>query len=150
MDAAEYLYKYIEFFFSKEDLEIMLPPKSLSYEMWLSSIHDVYFDTEKKSDEFHYNIKFSPSYKKIMNYADEIKNIREPMKNKEKIYELKKKIEDQYKNLYYYQDIYVYAHYFFESMKINNVFTMDITGGGITLEHFKQKIRDKIKELYQH
>jgi hypothetical protein len=33
-------------------------------------------------------------------------------------------------------------------MKINNVFTMDITGGGITLEQFKQKIRDKIKEIY--
>jgi hypothetical protein len=148
MDAAEYLYKYIEFFFSKEDLETMLPPKSLSYEMWLSSVYDVYFDKKDDPNIFHYNIKFSPPYKKIMIYVDEIKNIKEPMKNKEKIYEIKKKIEDEYKFLYYYQDVYVYAHYFFETMKNNNVFTMNITGGGITLEQFKQKIRDKIKELY--
>lgn len=148
MDAAEYLYKYIEFFFSKEDLESMMPPKPLSYDMWLSSVYDVYLDKESDPNVFHYNIKFTPAYKKIMEYVKKIKEIKDPIKHKDKIYEIKQKIEDEYKNLYYYQDIYVYAHYFFEDMKINKVFTMDITGGGITLEQFKQKIRDKIKELY--
>jgi hypothetical protein len=147
MDAAEYLYKYIEFFFSKEDLQLIMPPKPLSYSMWLSSVYDMY-DTEGDPNVFHYNIKFSPAYKQIIIYADEIKNIRDPINNKEKIDQIKKKIDAEYKNLYYYQDIYIYAHYFFEDMKINNVFTADMTGGGITLEQFKQKIRDKINELY--
>ena len=146
MNAPDYVYKYIEFFFSKEDLESMLPPKPLPYETWLTTAYDVHFDKEKEPNIFHYNIRFSPAYKKIMKYVEEIKKLPHP--DKDKINELNKKIESQYKDLYYYQDIYVYAHYFFETMKNNNVFTMNITGGGLTLEQFKQKIRDKIKELY--
>jgi len=149
MDAPDYVYTYIEFFFSKEDLESMMPPKSLSYETCLSSVYDVFFDKEGDDDVFHYNIRLDPAYKRIMKYLEEIKTSQP---NKSQIDEINQKIENEYKNLYYYHETYVYAHYFFENMRNNNVFTMnlgeEIIGGGITLEQFKQKIREKIKSLY--
>jgi len=152
MDAPECIYKYIEFFFSKEDLESMMPPKSLPYQTWLVSVYDVYFDKEGEPGVFQYNIRFDPAYKRIMKYLEEIEKISDPINNTSQINEINKKIENEYKNLYYYHEIYVYAHYFFENMRNNDVFILDIgeeiIGGGITLEQFKQKIREKIKLLY--
>jgi len=51
-------------------------------------------------------------------------------------------------DLYYYHEAYVYAHYKMEEYR-NNSDLFEQTGGGtgMTLEQFKQKIRDKIMAL---
>lgn len=52
-------------------------------------------------------------------------------------------------DLYFYQEEYVYAHHKMNEFRNNSDAFEDIiqSGGGITLEQFKQKIRDKIMRL---
>ena len=59
-----------------------------------------------------------------------------------------KEIEDEYAALYYYEETYVYAHYVFNNIRQNIIESFKQLGGGnITLEEFKQKIRDKINDM---
>lgn len=163
------LYKYIEFFFSKTDLHSMMTIKALSYENWLQSIYDMY-SVKPDTNTFHYNIMHTDAYQEIIKSLREIDKLStiktrdqagktELVKNQEiktKIEENKPKIEkefekikEKYIELYYYDEIYVYAHYVFNNIrKIPNLGIQK--GGGhreLTLEEFKQIIREKIKML---
>jgi hypothetical protein len=149
---SDILYKHIEFFFSKDDLHSMLVLKPMSYDPWLNKIYDMY--SKKPTDNsFHYNIMHTDEYQNIKIHLKEIKEISKNSINgltEQNIYKLDvlfKKIEDSYKLLYYYDEIYLYAHYVFNNIRTSDVMTMQSGGGQITLEEFKQKIRDKIKQL---
>jgi len=169
MEAKDIMYNYIEFFFSKTDLHSMMTIKPLSYENWLQSICDMY-SVEQKSDKntFHYNIMHTTVYKEIIKSlrkieeystienlsaktdAEKFKETEEKIKRNEKLIEVEfKNIKDKYAQLYYYDEIYVYAHYVFNNIrKIPNLGIQK--GGGhrqLTLEEFKEIIREKIKML---
>uniref|UniRef100_A0A6C0D3L1 Uncharacterized protein n=1 Tax=viral metagenome TaxID=1070528 RepID=A0A6C0D3L1_9ZZZZ len=173
MEAKDIIYKYIEFFFSKTDLHSMMTIKPLSYENWLQSISDMY-SVENKSDKntFHYNIMHTTAYKEIIKLLREIDQLTNEQskpgenktdagkieetekkieKNKPIIEEKFKKIKEYYTQLYYYDEIYVYAHYVFNNIrKIPNLGIQK--GGGhkdrqLTLEEFKEIIREKIRML---
>ena len=176
MEPKDFVYNYIEFFFSKTDLHSMMTIKPLSYENWLESVHDIYSvnpylaDPPMDKNKFHYNIMHTPAYIEIINslrkindfsHVDETNqsNKTEAMKieetkaiiqkNKENIEREFENIKKKYKELYYYDEIYVYAHYVFNNIrKIPNLGIQK--GGGhahLTLEEFKQIIREKIKML---
>jgi hypothetical protein len=57
----------------------------------------------------------------------------------------------QYKDLYYYDNVYVFAHHVFNNIRQLPNFGIDIQKGGkggtLSLEEFKQIIREKIKLL---
>ena len=147
------VYNHIEFFFSKDDLKSMMTIKPLSYEPWLDTLYDLYSAKPDKGDDtFHYNIKHTEEYERILKEFDKIEDIIKDIKNeyldktdeqkKNDIKECIKKIEMVYPKLYYYDETYMYAHYIFNNIRNSGVLQM---GGGITLEEFKQKIREKIK-----
>jgi hypothetical protein len=141
------VYNHIEFFFSKEDLKTIMTIKPLSYEPWLDTLYDLYSAKPHEKDKsFHYNIKHTPQYANILKHLTEIEKITNGIKsNEEKKNEIKKHIKDiekEYPKLYYYDEIYMYAHYVFNNIRNSGVLQM---GGGITLEEFKQQIREKIK-----
>lgn len=141
------VYNHIEFFFSKEDLKSMMTIKPLSYEPWLDTLYDLYSAKPDKNDlSFHYNIKHTKEYAAILKHLEEIEKITNGNKSdNEKKNEIKdriKEIEKEYPKLYYYDEIYMYAHYVFNNIRNSGVLQM---GGGITLEEFKQQIREKIK-----
>ena len=173
MEAKDIIYKYIEFFFSKTDLHSMMTIKPLSYENWLQSISDMY-SVHPKTDKntFHYNIMHTDEYKEITKLLREIHDLstveksdkpgeiktevgkmeeteKKIQENKTKIEEKFQKIKGEYAKLYYYDEIYVYAHYVFNNIrKIPNLGIQK--GGGhrqLTLEEFKEIIREKIKML---
>jgi len=142
------VYNHIEFFFSKEDLKSMMTIKPLSYEPWLDTLYDLY--TTKPDDlSFHYNIKHTEQYANITKLLKKIEDIVNEV-DTQKSNEVKKneiknhitEIEKEYPKLYYYDEIYMYAHYIFNNIRNSGVLQM---GGGITLEEFKQQIREKIK-----
>ena len=57
-------------------------------------------------------------------------------------------IQTKLNYLYYYEETYVYAHYVFNNIRKNIIESFKQLGGGnITLEEFKQKIRDKINDI---
>ena len=149
MDASEMVYNYIEFFFSKDELKSMMTIKSFSYDSWLDSLYELY--SKKPLDNtFHYNIMHTDAFEKINKEIKEIEklSISNTLDDKKKIEESFKKIEDQYANLYYYEETYVYAHYVFNNIRKNIIESFKQLGGGnITLEEFKQKIRDKINNI---
>jgi hypothetical protein len=123
--------------------------KALSYENWMKSVSSIYSIKPKNNDKFHYNIMHTDAFKTI---DEKIKKIEElsklPNKDKNQMNKLFKEIEDQYVNLYYYEETYVYAHYVFNNIRKNIIESFKQLGGGhITLEEFKQKIRDKIKDI---
>jgi tRNA-dihydrouridine synthase len=141
------VYNHIEFFFSKEDLKSMMTIKPLSYEPWLDTLYDLYSaKPDEKDKSFHYNIKHTTQYANILKHITEIEKITNSINTQEeKIQEIKdhiKEIEKEYPKLYYYDEIYMYAHYVFNNIRNSGVLQM---GGGITLEEFKQHIREKIK-----
>jgi hypothetical protein len=149
------IYNHIEFFFSKEDLKSMMTIKPLSYEPWLDTLYDLYSSKPDEKDlSFHYNIKHTKQYERILKQIDEIdkitKGVEPGYQNKtddEKKNEIKnciKEIENEYSTLYYYDEIYMYAHYIFNNIRNSGVLQM---GGGITLEEFKHQIREKIKRM---
>ena len=148
------VYNHIEFFFSKDDLKSMMTIKPLSYEPWLDTLYDLYSSKSDKNDlSFHYNIKHTDAYVNILKQIDTIEKITkgfEPHNNKSdeqrktEIKDCIKEIEKEYPKLYYYDEIYMYAHYIFNNIRNSGVLQM---GGGITLEEFKQKIREKIKQM---
>lgn len=160
MEAKDIVYNHIEFFFSKTDLHSMMTIKALSYENWMQSIYDMYSvnpyldDTKTNETQFHYNIMHTPAYGEIIKSLRKINKLSQVDKQPEYSDANKKKIQDefdiikqQYKNLYYYDEIYVYAHYVFNNIrKISNL-GIQKGGGQISLEEFKQKIREKIKML---
>lgn len=144
------VYNHIEFFFSKEDLKSMMTIKPLSYEPWLDTLYDLYSAKPDENDKsFHYNIKHTEQYANILKHLTQIEKITNGV-NIQKTEEEKKKeiknciieIEKEYSKLYYYDEIYMYAHYVFNNIRNSGVLQM---GGGITLEEFKQQIREKIK-----
>jgi hypothetical protein len=144
------LYNYIEFFFSKNDLKQMMTVKPLSYEPWLEQLYTMY-SSKPTDDSFHYNIMHTETYENIMKLLKDIETITKIDKNIKtddiKKIEITQKfidIQREYINLYYYDEIYMYAHYVFNNIRSSGVLQM---GGGITLEDFKKKIRDKIKLL---
>ena len=143
------VYNHIEFFFSKEDLKSMMTIKPLSYEPWLDTLYDLYASQPDKNDlSFHYNITHTKEYATILEHLKEIEDITNDVteksdeEKKKKIKNLIKEIEKEYPKLYYYDEIYMYAHYIFNNIRNSGVLQM---GGGITLEEFKQQIREKIK-----
>ena len=166
MEAKDIIYKYIEFFFSKKDLHSMMTIKPLSYENWLQSISDMYSSNPKTDkNTFHYNIMHTDAYKDIiksLRKIDQLSKVEKSNKsgeaktevsiieeNKQKIEAEFENIKEKYKQLYYYDEIYVYAHYVFNNIrKIPNLGIQK--GGGhkqLTLEEFKEIIREKIKML---
>ena len=148
MNEEQIIYNYIEFFFSKEELKSMMQIDSLDYDSWLNTIRLLYSDKDP-IDGFHYNIMRTDSYGKIIEY---IKKIREKVKNginPNDIPFIKNQIiliENEYENLYYYDQIYVYANNIFNKIRDTG---LKIEGGGknMTLEDFKQIIREKIMTL---
>ena len=169
MEAKDIIYKYIEFFFSKKDLHSMMTIKPLSYENWLQSISDMYsVNPQIDKTKFHYNIMHTDAYQEIIkslrkihdlstveksNAKTELEKLNENAikieKNKKSIDIEFKNIKEKYSQLYYYDEIYVYAHYVFNNIrKIPNLGIQK--GGGhreLTLEEFKEIIREKIKML---
>jgi len=144
------VYNHIEFFFSKEDLKSMMTIKPLSYEPWLDTLYDLYTSQPDKNDlSFHYNIKHTKEYAIITDHLKKIEAIVNGVNiqksDEEKKNDIKnhiKEIEKEYPKLYYYDEIYMYAHYIFNNIRNSGVLQM---GGAITLEEFKQQIREKIK-----
>jgi hypothetical protein len=150
MEASEIVYNYIEFFFSKDELKSMMTIKPFSYDSWLDSIYELYSKKPLPQDnKFHYNIMHTKEFETINKNIKEIEKLSKlPNKDKNKIDELFKDIEKQYSNLYYYEETYVYAHYIFNNIRKNIIESFTQIGGGhITLEEFKQKIRDKINDI---
>ena len=149
--SAEMVYNYIEFFFSKDDLKLMMTIKPFSYESWLDSVYDLYLKKPLPGDKtFHYNIMHTDAFKIINENINQIEklSISNSPKDKKEIENLFKKIEEQYTHLYYYEETYVYAHYIFNNIRKNMLETFKQMGGGnITLEEFKKKIRDKIRDI---
>lgn len=152
MEASETVYKYIEFFLSKDDLKIMMTIKPFSYESWLDSVYDLYskkpLDTEP--NKFHYNVMHTDAFENINKHIKKIEelSISNTPTDKKEIDKLFEEIEKQYTELYYYEETYVYAHYIFNNIRQNMLDPFkQIGGGNITLEEFKQKIRDKIKDM---
>ena len=149
----------------------MMTIKPLSYENWLQSISDMYSVHPKMDkNKFHYNIMHTEAYQEIIKLLREIEKLSTIEKSDKpgqtevsKIEETKKKIEknkpiieekfekikENYKQLYYYDEIYVYAHYIFNNIrKIPNLGIQK--GGGhkeLTLEEFKEIIREKIRMI---
>lgn len=154
IDPELIVYNHIEFFFSKEDLKTMMTIKPLSYESWLDTLYDLYSSKpEPKDKSFHYNITHTVEYQTILGkikYIEDITkgisphNSKTQEEKKRDILETINQIEKEYPKLYYYDEIYMYAHYIFNNIRNSGVLQM---GGGITLEEFKQKIRDKIKSM---
>jgi hypothetical protein len=167
VEVVNILYKHFEFFLSKEDIRTLFPlENNLTYTEYLNNIAFMY---EKKNEDkvFQYNIRFVPIYieikeklkaiKKIL--QTEIKSESEQKQNEKNIKELheqlKKLIKDSktHTDLYFYQEEYIYAHHKMNEFRNNSDafdFENDLLyGGGITLtlEQFKQKIRDKIMRL---
>jgi hypothetical protein len=166
IEVLNILYKHFEFFLSKEDIRILFPLKNnLTYTEYLNNAAFIY-ETQNNA-VFQYNIRFVPIYieikdklqaiKKIL-YA-EIKTQEQQRENERKIKmlneELKKLIKQSqsHNDLYFYQEEYVYAHHKMNEFRKNETVFEDLlesreqTGGGITLEQFKQIIRDKIMRL---
>lgn len=150
MNEEQIIYNYIEFFFSKDELKSMMMINTLDYDSWVNSIRLLYSDSEP-IEGFHYNIMRTDSYIIII---DCIKKIKEKIKNginngdKHFIKNQIIIIEREYNNLYYYDQIYVYAHNIFNKIRNNG---LKLQGGGqknMTLEDFKQIIRDKIKNIH--
>lgn len=154
------VFNYIEFFFSKEELNTMFKIKPLSHHVWLDAVDGMYSNEPNTSDEFQYNIMHTTAYKEIMKHLESIKTIiNDPNK---KIDQIKKEIQSIYvkinkilqdDELHYYEQTYVYAHYVFSNIRNNGI---KIKGGGIkhmkdikdlSLEEFKELIKEKIKEL---
>lgn len=154
IDPQLLVYKHIEFFFSKDDLKTMMTIKPLSYEPWLDTLYDLYSTKPEANDKsFHYNIRHTVQYQTILNNIKTIEEITKSIapydgytekEKKQKILDKITEIENEYPKLYYYDEIYMYAHYIFNNIRNSGVLQM---GGGITLEEFKQKIREKIKSM---
>jgi hypothetical protein len=157
VDIEDILYNYIEFFFSKHDLQSMMEIKALSYENWMKSVSSLYSIKPKNNDKFHYNIMHTPEYIKIKKILKSITDIYkgdgDPETKKTQALEKIIEIENLYKNLYYYDDVYVFAHHVFNNIRQLPNFGIDIQKGGkggvgvLSLEEFKQIIREKIKLL---
>ncbi len=148
------VYNHIEFFFSKDDLKSMMTIKPLSYEPWLDTLYDLYASKPEPGDKtFHYNIRHTVEYQTILDKMKKIEKITkgiEPYEyhtteqKKNDILQTINEIEKEYPKLRYYDETYMYAHYIFNNIRNSGVLQM---GGGITLEEFKQKIREKIKRM---
>lgn len=153
-EASDVLYKYIEFFFSKEELNKFIIINTLTCEMYLDSVYDLYSKKPSVGENvFHYNIRHTTEYETIMSILKEIKKqIADKTKevNIEVINSKLTQIEELYKKLHYYDKLYVYAHYVFNNIRSSEIIQLEenlILGGGVTIEHFKQMIRDKIKKI---
>lgn len=153
MEAQNIMYNYIEFFFSKEDLKSMMTIKPFSYESWLDVLYESYKNKPINNNTFHYNIMHTKSFENINSKIKEIEKIYSlglTTENKHKIDILFKQIEEQYKDLHYYEETYLYAHYVFNNIRKNIIETetyKQVGGGKISLEDFKKKIREKIRKL---
>ena len=152
IDPKNIVYKHIEFFFSKDDLKSMMTIKPLSYEPWLDTLYNVYSSKPENDGTFHYNIMHTPEYEKIQKLIKEIEDItkgnvpeyenKTDDDKKNKINQIFDEIKNETTKLYYYDEIYMYAHYVFNNIRKSGVIQL---GGGISLEEFKQKIREKIR-----
>jgi hypothetical protein len=154
--VLDILYKNFEFFLSKEDIRILFPlENNLTYTEYFNNIAFMY---EKQTNGFQYNIRFVPIYIELKEKIKEIKKLQIIMKKSpvssqiqkmnELNVQLKKLIDDleTHNDLYFYQEEYVYAHHKMNEFR-NNSDAFEMYGGAMTLEQFKQKIRDKIMRL---
>jgi hypothetical protein len=150
----------------------MLQIRAYPYETWLENVHNLYSKdpninekgTRKdiKDQIFNYNIMHTIAYEKIMKHLKDIKTISTGTKSdEEKKTEINLKFDemnDLYKDLYYYDQIYVCAHYIFNTIRNNGINLKGTLYGGsvyggmneLTLEEFKEIIRNKIKSLYEN
>jgi len=153
MDNSDILYNYLEFFFTPDDLRDMIDIKSSSYKEWSETV--LLLKEEKPSDydtKFYYNIRWTPQYIKIKRILNEIHTISKnesgsrDLTIKQQIRDKILKIKELYIDLEYYEDIYVYAHHIFNSIRDDILKGISLLkGGGITLEEFKKLIRQKVK-----
>lgn len=143
------LYNNIEFFFSETDLKHLMPIEPLSYDDWASLAVTV---KETKDDTHHnrYNIMLDESFLKIKPLLKDIKLIAMNTETAEKKKGLIKnkiaEIEQLYEKLHYYKEVYVHAHFMFNRLrKILEQEQSMFMGGGMSLNEFKERIRQKIK-----
>jgi len=154
MDNSDILYNYLEFFFTTDDLHDMIDIKSSSYKEWSESV--LLLKEENPPNDydtkFYYNIRWTSQYIRIKRILDEMdiiikneKGIRD-VEIKQSIRDKILKIKELYIGLEYYEDIYVYAHHIFNSIRDEILNSVSLfSGGGITLEEFKEIIRQKVK-----
>jgi len=160
------IYNNLEFFFSEEDLNSIFKKELISYEMFLNMIHDLDNPKEKEKENEEtknedkpnvFNIMHDPTF---LNIKVMIGNIEQQLNVIPDIEEaiqdgtvdsLFNDIEKKYSELKYYNEIYVYSHYIFNTIRDNNSILSEInkkiTGGGISLEDFKEIIRNHIKSM---
>uniref|UniRef100_A0A6C0ETS7 Uncharacterized protein n=1 Tax=viral metagenome TaxID=1070528 RepID=A0A6C0ETS7_9ZZZZ len=148
-----FLYENIEFFFSIVDLEQMMKIKQFSYEDWATTsvlLKETKFikDETKVNPDFNYNIMTDDAYKNIIEILkttkDDIIN-----KNKEGFNTKISQIVKLYDDLYYYEEVYVHAHFVFNKIRKlieDGIIDENTTvGGGLSLKDFKERIRQKIR-----
>jgi len=150
------VFNYIEFMIPKEVLADMFKIKPLSYNKWFDAAYNLYSEDPGELNEFHYNLVHTKAYKEIKECLKKIQKIyNDPVEEnkKKKIKAEYNKIHICYEELYYYDEIYIYARYIFNNIRKNGI---KLKGGGIkhlkdmkniTLEEFKNIIREKIEEL---
>jgi hypothetical protein len=88
--------------------------------------------------------------KEYENVIKQIKEIKKECKkgenaSKTQIKQITNIIFAELKKLYYYDEIYVYAHSVFNNIRRSGIIKQ--IGGGLSLEEFKKKIREKIKMI---
>lgn len=149
-----FIYENIEFFFSTTDLNKMMKIHKSSYEDWSTIVVLLketdaknHKDESKVNPDFNYNIMTDETYIGINSI---LVSMREDIinNNKQLLTDKINKIVSLYDDLYYYQEVYVHAHFVFN--KIRKLIKEEIIGGttgttGISLEDFKEIIRQKIK-----
>jgi hypothetical protein len=153
-DIDNFLYEHIEFFFSTDDLKDMMDIQELSYENWQTTVVLLNETIKPKPNEsnetnkditFNYNIMTDVTYFQIKEILKTMKKDIQ-QKNKEEIKNKIIKIENLYDKLYYYDEVYVHAHFVFNNIrKLIKEGNPNVTmGGGMSLEDFKERIRQKI------
>jgi hypothetical protein len=154
--AGKIIYDHIEFFFSKETLHSIVGIDNLSYDDWARSVMLLKTDEETESyqklnendKQFVYNIQLNENFLKIKKIVEEIeKQIEaEPDITKinidSKVIEMKKLTEE----LEFYDEIYLSANRVFNKIRqhIHDSYPSYV-GGGLSLEDFKEMIRQKVK-----
>ena len=138
----------LNFFFSETDLKHLMPIEPLSYDDWASLAVTVKETKEDANNK--YNIMLDESFLQIKKHLIDIKSILTGPKTAEEKKDLIKlkiaEIEQLYEKLHYYKEVYVHAHFMFNRLrKILEQEQSMFMGGGMSLNEFKERIRQKIK-----
>ena len=160
------IYDHLEYFFSEEDLNSIFKKELISYEMFLNMIYDLDNPKEKEKEKEEtknedksnvFNIMHDPTFLNIKEMIGKIEQTLKDIPDLENaikdgiVDNLFNDIENKYYELKYYNEIYVYSHYIFNTIRNNKSILSEInkkiTGGGISLEDFKEIIRNHIKSM---